>query len=97
MKWLLVVFVALFGYLQYRLWFAEGSFAEVRKLHAEIATQQAENNRLQERNRLLSAEVSELKNSGEAIEERARTDLGMIKEGETFYMVVPEDTRSDNK
>jgi cell division protein FtsB len=62
---------------------------EVRRLRAEIQAQRDENQQLKERNRTLSAEVVDLKKGTVAIEERARTDLGMVGKGETFYQVVP--------
>jgi cell division protein FtsB len=86
----LILTVVLLG-LQYRLWISDGSLADVARLNQKISKQQAENERLQERNRLLAAEVKALKGGLGAIEERARTDMGMIKKGETFYMVVEED------
>lgn len=88
MKWFVAVLVVVLVYLQYRLWIAEGSLATVVSLRSEIDQQQQENRRLRERNRLLAAEVNALRAEDEAIEERARTDLGMIKEGETFFMLV---------
>ena len=88
MKPILTALVLIFVYLQYRLWIGDGSMAALVRLEAEIEQQGAENSRLQERNRLLTAEVVALKNNVDAIEERARTDLGMIKKGETFFMVL---------
>ena len=82
---LLVVLLA----LQYRLWLGEGGMREVGRLRQEIDQQQQENDTLRERNRTLTAEVQDLKKGTTAIEERARTDLGMVKQGETFYQVVP--------
>lgn len=95
MKWCALAMVILLGYLQYRLWLAEGGTADLTQLEAQIADQRAENARLSARNRLLAAQVQALKEEGGAVEERARTDLGMIKSGETFIMVVPE--QSHNK
>ncbi len=74
--------------LQYRLWFGSGSFAEVSYLRGKVATQQAANDVLLERNEQLNAEVLDLKNGYDAIEEHARFSLGMIGQDETFYMVV---------
>jgi cell division protein FtsB len=74
--------------LQYRLWFGSGSFAEVSHLREKVALQQAANDTLSERNAQLNAEVLDLKNGYDAIEERARFSLGMIGRDETFYMVV---------
>jgi len=88
MKPILSVLFVVFLYLQYRLWIGDGSIAALVQLQDAIEKQDAENSRLHERNRLLAAEVLALKTDTDAIEERARTDLGMIKKGETFYMVV---------
>lgn len=88
MKPILTALFLIFVYLQYRLWIGDGSIAALVNLQDEMEKQSAENARLQERNRLLTAEVFALKNNADAIEERARTDLGMIKKGETFFMVL---------
>ncbi len=88
MKALLAVLLVLLTGLQYRLWIAEGSWADVTRLEREIEKQASENERLKERNRRLSIEVQALKNGLDSVEERAREDLGMIREGETFYMMV---------
>ncbi len=86
--WLFVVLILLLGGLQYRLWVGEGSLAQVNSLNKQIADQQGENERLLERNRILEAEVLELKQGMETVEERARQELGMVKEGETLYQFV---------
>ncbi len=86
--WLLVVLLLLLGGLQYRLWVGEGSLAQVSGLNKQIAEQQGENQRLLERNRILEAEVKELKRGMETVEERARHELGMVKEGETLYQLA---------
>ena len=78
--------------LQYRLWFGEGGVGDLLPLRERIARQEEENRRLAERNRRLRAEVRDLKAEGEeAIEERARSELGMIREDERFYQVVEPD------
>ncbi|MBU2984282.1 cell division protein FtsB [Saccharophagus degradans] len=100
MKWLAIILVIALLALQYRLWMGEGSIASVVSLNREIAKQKEENARLRERNRLLAAEVDALKQGKDAIEERARNDMGMIKEGETFFMIVDEtdkDTKKNKK
>lgn len=74
--------------LQYRLWVGEGSLAEVHNLRQEIATQKEKIEKLRERNFELRAEVENLKHGQEAIEERARSGLGMIRENEIFYQVI---------
>ncbi len=88
MKPLLIALILIFVYLQCRLWIGDGSMAALVRLEDNIERQSAENARLQERNQLLAAEVLALRNSEDAIEERARKDLGMIKKGETFFMVL---------
>lgn len=88
MKLLLTLLVILLLTLQYRLWVGDGSLAEVWQLRREIAAQEAENRRLLERNRVLEAEVQDLKKGVKAIEERARSELGMIRKNETFYQIV---------
>lgn len=88
MKAILAAFAIMFVLLQFKLWFGEGSVRDVWILDNAIAAQAAENNQLKDRNQTLAAEVDDLKQGLEAIEERARYELGMIKEGETFYQVV---------
>ena len=85
MKFVLAGLVLLFALLQYRLWLSDDGMPEVSRLGAEIERQQRENESLLERNRTLAAEVQDLKKGTTAIEERARTDLGMIGKSETFY------------
>ena len=92
MKLLAAGLLILLILVQYRLWFGDGSVREVTRLQAEISAQQEQNARLRERNRTLTAEVQDLKKGTTAIEERARTDLGMVGKSETYYQVVsPED------
>ena len=88
MKWLILILVVLLVGLQSRVWVGENSMADVVRLEREIKTQQLENQRLSQRNDILANEVLALKSGLGAVEERAREDLGMIKEGETFYMVI---------
>lgn len=88
MRWLLGILILLLLLLQYRLWVGEGSLAEVVSLQQEIARQRAELSRLEARNRALQAEVADLKDGLDALEERARSELGMIKQGEVFYQVI---------
>lgn len=87
-KILIGIAVVAFVLLQVRLWFGEGSISDVLKLKKAVAVQQQENAKLVERNRVLNAEVKDLKNGLEAIEEHARQDLGMIKSNETFYLTT---------
>lgn len=90
MKVLLLVLVMLVLALQYRLWFGDGSIQEVSRLREQASASRAEVLRLHSRNQALAAEVADLKRGLDAIEERARADLGMISEGETFYQFVRE-------
>jgi cell division protein FtsB len=88
MKKLLFVLAFLLVYLQYRLWFGDGSLPGVWQLHREVEAQRTENVRLRERNDTLNAEVLDLQQGHDATEERAREDLGMVKRGETFYQIA---------
>jgi cell division protein FtsB len=74
--------------LQYRLWVSDQGLRDVSRLQTALATQEEENHEQFERNRQLAAEVSDLKGGMSALEERARSELGMIGSGETFYQVV---------
>ena len=89
MRILIVFLLAIFVMLQYRLWVGKGSLAEVSNLKQEISQLEKELLELKERNRALQAEVEDLRQGLQAIEERARSELGMIKENEEFYQVVP--------
>lgn len=86
--WLFVVLLLALGGLQYRLWMGNGSLKQAASLREQIAEQHAENDRLLERNRVLDAEVAELKKGMETVEERARHELGMVKDGETLYQLA---------
>ena len=90
MRWVLWILVVLLVLLQYRLWVGDGSLAEVWGLYHQVEAQREENRRLRERNQALEAEVTDLKQGLDAIEERAREELGMIKDGETFYQIIDE-------
>ena len=94
MKWFAAALAIVLLLLQYRLWISGDGLSEVLRLKSAVATQQADNRRLSERNRQLSAEVRDLKQGYVALEERARTDLGMIGSNETFFQVVPPDARA---
>lgn len=90
MKIIVVMLMMLLAFLQYRLWVGDGSLAEVWQLKQAIVAQEKENKLLAERNRALEAEVRDLKQGLEAIEERARSELGMIRKNETFFQIVEE-------
>ncbi|HBP01814.1 MAG TPA: cell division protein FtsB [Stenotrophomonas sp.] len=89
-RWMLLVLALLLGWLQYRFWFGPGNSGEVMMLEAQVANQERDNEGLQQRNDALAAEVKDLKEGQSAIEERARSELGMIKPGEKFYRVVED-------
>jgi cell division protein FtsB len=96
MRVLIGVLLALLFWLQYRLWIGEGSLAEVHNLQREIVAQRQDIAGLRQRNQTLEAEVQDLKHGLEALEERARVELGMIRDGEVFYQVIeapPEPAR----
>ena len=89
MKWLATALAVAIVLLQYRIWFSEDGVRQVTRLRQAVAAQNTENGQLAERNRQLAAEVRDLKTGLDALEERARSDLGMIARNETFYQVVP--------
>ena len=89
MKWLAAALAVAVLLLQYRVWLSEDGVREVARLKRAVAVQRADNEALAERNRQLAAEVRDLKTGMDALEERARSDLGMIAHNETFYQVVP--------
>ncbi len=89
MKWLAAALAIAVVLLQHRMWLSENGVREVERLERAVATQRADNDQLAERNRQLAAEVRDLKTGNDAIEERARSDLGMIARNETFIQVVP--------
>jgi cell division protein FtsB len=77
--------------LQWRLWISDEGWPEVMRLRAAVTEQVGDNERLAERNARLQAEVADLKGGFAALEERARADLGMVGEDESFYLFVPAD------
>ena len=78
-----------FVVMQYQLWLGEDSVRTLSLLEVEVEAQRANNAELEQRNKLVEIEVLDLKNGLEAVEERARSELGMIEKGETFYLLVP--------
>ena len=89
MRVLIVVLVVVLAVLQARLWLSDGGLREVWRLEAEVGRRTEDNSRLAARNAALDAEVLDLKQGLAAAEERARTELGMIQSGETFYQIAP--------
>ncbi len=90
MRWFAGILLLLLVALQYRLWTGDGSLAEVRALRDEIRAQKAELEQLRARNQALEAEVLDLHEGLDALEERARSELGMIKQGELFLQIIEE-------
>lgn len=88
MKALIVLLVLLLALVQFRLWVGEESLAEVWRLRQAIEQQSAENVLFKSRNQRLEAEVRDLKNGLEAVEERARLELGMIRKDEIYFQIV---------
>ena len=88
MKGIIAALVVILALLQYKLWIGNGSLAEVYRLDQTIAAQKKENAAAKERNLALQAEVDDLQHGMAAMEERARSELGMIKKDETFFRVI---------
>lgn len=88
MKPLIGIVGVLIVILQYQLWLGEDSVRALNMLEEEVQAQQSINDELEARNRLLEIEVIDLKNGLEAVEERARSELGMIGEDEVFYLII---------
>ena len=91
MRWIIILLIVFFIGLQYRLWFGEGSWEQIVFLQRQMEDQSLINQRLQDRNKVLENEVRDLKSGLDSVEERARSDLGLIKEGETFFLLIDEE------
>lgn len=91
MKILITILILVLIGLQYKLWFGDGSLSEVVQLTRELEFQKRRLHELERRNKILEAQVLDLQNGLDAFEEKARNDLGMIKQGETFIQLIPED------
>lgn len=91
MKLVLAALLIVLLLLQVRLWSGPGSLADINRLDGEIAVQQSDNALLVERNEALRQEVNDLKNGLDSIEERARSQLGLVRKGETFILVVDQE------
>jgi cell division protein FtsB len=89
-KALTLIFVVLIALLQYPLWLGKGSWLRVWNVNQQIAERKEKNIALKQRNETISAEVQDLKQGNAAIEERARSELGMIKQDEVFYQVIDQ-------
>ena len=97
MKILITILILVLIVLQYRLWFGDGSLSEVVQLTRELELQKQKLQELESRNRILEAQVLDLQNGLDAFEEKARNDLGMIKQGETFIQLIPEKEAADGQ
>lgn len=90
MKPLMIFLAVILILLQYRLWFSHDGLPVVLYLHHQVEIQRQDNDVLEKRNQLLAADVHDLKSGLDALEERARNDMGMIKSGETFFHIIEE-------
>ncbi len=88
MKYLAAALVSLILIMQYPLWLGKGGWLNVLQLEDKVINSRQENLQLQDRNKILYAEISDLKQGTDAIEERARTELGMIKRNEMFFQII---------
>ena len=94
MRWVTLILLALTLLLQYPLWMGKGGWFKVWDIDRKVEEQKTVNQQIQLRNAILDAEVRDLKQGTDAIEEHARSELGMIKPGEVFFQVVGENTPS---
>ena len=96
MKAFILLLMLLFVWLQYELWADKDGVRKVHHLKQRVETQKHTNQEIYQRNKVLAAEVEDLKSGKDAIEERARKDLGMIREGEVFFQIIdkPENKKS---
>ncbi|MEL0630362.1 cell division protein FtsB [Psychromonas aquatilis] len=90
MRLLLLIFIFIFALLQYHLWFGKNGLQDNSEFSKDVELATASNEELQKRNQIMFSEIDNLKTGIEAIEERARNELGLIKEGETFFRIVPK-------
>lgn len=88
MKWINIALLVVVVFLQSRIWHGEGSMAQISVTEEAIAVQQFKNKKLDQRNNQLRIEVQALKHGLDSVEARARRDLGLIREGETFFFVL---------
>ena len=90
-KWVNTVLLVLIAALQARLWMGKHSVPDYHTLTEQVQGQQQQNANLVQRNALLKADIEDLTLGLDAIEERARSELGLIKQGETFYRILPSE------
>ena len=84
----IIVLVVLLGWLQYKLWFSPDGVSQYWRLKKDIVVLNDENTALKQRNDRVAAEIENLKDGSDAVEERARRDLGLVKPGEVYYQIV---------
>lgn len=94
MRILTLLLLVVLGLLQYRLWFGQHSIADYFRQQEELRSHQASNLELEKRNRMLRADVKDLQQGLEAIEERARNELGLIRQDEVFFRLFSQRTNS---
>ncbi|HJN01337.1 MAG: septum formation initiator family protein [Gammaproteobacteria bacterium] len=87
-RFFIAILIVFFLMIQFDIWIKDDGLYRLRELEQMIESQNDENQRLKLKNQQLEQEIEELKSGTESIEEKARTDLGMIKEGEEFYLIV---------
>ena len=97
MKWLTLVLLGLVALIQYPLWLGKGGWLRVWEVDQQISAQREINGRLKARNGGLDAEVRDLKQGFDAIEERARSELGMVRQDEIFFQLIDEGSRAPPK
>lgn len=90
MRLFMLVLTFLLAMQQYHLWFGKNGLRDKHVLSKEVALIEAGNAKLTQRNQMMYSEIEDLKSGYEAIEERARNELGLVKEGETFFRIVPK-------
>lgn len=88
LRWIGLLLIVMLLVLQWHLWISPDGMRQVHALRATVREQKTENAQLRRRNEALEADVKDLKHNGQAVESRARAELGLIKPGETFYQVV---------
>jgi cell division protein FtsB len=97
MRLITLILLALVILIQYPLWLGKGGWLRVSELDKQVATAHQKNDELKQRNAKLESEVEDLKNGTEAVEERARFELGMVKKDEIFVQILEPGSKLDSK